>query len=93
MGKLQDIKDEVAREEDFTDWASLWGFYLGCEKYHLYDLASMEVARRYAAAVAEDVLKRASDRATLQEHLPQPYKDMCKVDKQSILSTEINLDL
>jgi len=92
MRKLQKIKDQVARDNGYESWEDA-AQYLTYSNY----VASIEddgmvdeVARRYAKAVAEDALKMAAESATVNQY---QHDHGATVDKQSILSTPINLDL
>lgn len=91
MSKLQEIKNEVAQEWGHTDWNDFGESFkhrLGSAHAERDDVMT-EIARRYAQAVAEDALKRAAERVPLGV-----LSDNRKHEaRQSILSTEINLDL
>jgi len=78
MGKLQDIKDQVAREKGFGTWELFTFAFAGMWKQ--IEPLSEEVARRYAKAVAEDALNRAAESVDAG----------CEL---AVLGTEINLDL
>jgi len=93
MGKLQYIKDQVARDNGYESWDDAAQYLTGRN----YNVASIEddgmvdeVARSYAKVVAEDVLKRAAENVRL---IRLNDGEVTLVDDQSILSTEINLDL
>lgn len=113
MGKLQEIKDEVAQEWGHTDWNDFGESFkhrLGSAHAERDDVMT-EIALRFAKVVAEDVLKRAADNAHITMVVPDGtdleklgtdglnitvgevdnYK--IRISKESILSTEINLDL
>jgi len=89
MNKLQEIKDNWAKEQGYDNWDNYYNDrYFGLSYTDEYALN--EIARRYAKAVADDALKRAAERATVKQY---QHDHGFEVDKQSILSTEINLDL
>jgi hypothetical protein len=83
MGRLQDIKDQVARDNGYKDWSEMFISYIERDMPMLLETKFDRVTRIFAKAVAEDVLKRAADE----------NKDMALDAYESILSTEINLDL
>lgn len=108
MGKLQEIKDQVAREYGYKDWEDRSNYRI---RFTEHDATLDEVSSRYAKAVADDVLKRAAENAHITMVVPDGtdleklgtdglnitvgevdnYK--IRISKESILSTEINLDL
>lgn len=99
MSKLQEIMNDVAKEQYDCSWV------YACTFMHAGDVENLmkKVARRYATAVAEDALKRAAERAKLKDEIKHRDPPGGKrgggswretsIDKQSILSTPINNDL
>lgn len=79
MGKLQEIKDNWAKEQGYDNWEDYYN-----DRYYSLSYASEdcvnEVARRYAKSVAGDALKRAAESVDAG----------CEL---AVLDTEINLDL
>jgi len=87
MSKLQEIKDAWAKEQGYDNWEDYYNDGHYGLSYTDED-ALNEISRRYAKAVAEDALKKAAE--SLDREI---IEGVIYVDKQSILSTEINLDL
>lgn len=95
MDRLKQIKNEVAREKRGIRFDTLL-YELYPDDTYVYEVdrwdideIMSEAARRYAQAVSEDALKRAAQQAVI-EHDVMGY---AYISEQSILSTEINLDL
>lgn len=88
MGKLQKIKDQVAREYGYKDWEDRSNYRI---RFTEHDATLDEVSRCYAKAVAEDALKRAATRYKSSNRiLNEPDSD---VTIQCIMETPINTDL
>lgn len=94
---LEEIKNQVAQERGLKSAASLMGV-ASC-KYAGSDIDNLvnEIARRYAKAVANNALKAASENAKVQYFIIGEKTDVgeltARVDKQSILNTQINIEL
>lgn len=88
MSKLQEIKDQVAREYGYKDWEDRSNYGI---KFAEHDVTLEEVARRFAKSVAEDALKRAVTRYKASNRiLNEPDSD---VTIQCIMETPINTNL
>lgn len=89
MGKLKEIKDGVASEHGFKDWEEMFRSYRQRNMPMLLAAKFDKVRCLFAKAVAEDALNRAAERVPLGV-----LSDNRKHEaRQSILSTEINIDL
>lgn len=90
MDRLEQIKNEVAKEAGYPSWK----MYMDDEPYGASGYVCTEVARRYATEVARHNLERAADRAKTLDVVTGNSFDQAngiRVDKQSILKLEIEL--
>lgn len=89
MSLLNTIKDQVSRgiSKSYADWKD----YISDDPFGASDYAVNQVARRYAKAVAEDVLKRAVTRYKASNRIL--HEQDSEVTVQCILETPINTDL
>lgn len=83
MTILQEIKDQVAREDNYSEWEVVGE--LGVSDWHIE-----EIAKRFAKEVAKQALINASENARLKlrdDWLDLHEFDCCEcIDKQSILN-------
>ncbi|QQT43332.1 Uncharacterised protein [Sphingobacterium multivorum] len=83
MKTLQDIKDEVALENDWIDWVC---FKADCDITDI-DIIMDIVAKRFALEVAKVSLKNAAENATITGNWDSEIGDVIhSVNKDSILS-------
>lgn len=85
MDRLEQIKNEVAKEKYSCSWI------YACSFMHAGDVELLmnEVARRYATEVARHNLERAAEKAQVTP--TGNYVLSYEVDKESITSLEIEL--
>lgn len=94
MDRLEQIKNEVAREYDFDSWDDCFDTMATAEFSHPgmfdYDKIINEVARRYATEMVRHNLERAANEAAIKHEILAGCL-VYTADKQSILKLEIEL--
>lgn len=82
---LQEIKDQVALENDWIDWVC---FKANCDITDIEIITDI-VAKRFAVEMAKEALRNAADNVELKQSIPHSaiYDT---IDKESIL-TETNI--
>ncbi|HBW80753.1 MAG TPA: hypothetical protein DEF78_11780 [Sphingobacterium sp.] len=80
---LQEIKDQVAFENDWIDWVC---FKADCDITDI-EIVTDIVAKRFAIEVAKEALNNAADNAKITGDWDNEIHDVVhSVDKESILS-------
>ena len=85
MKTLDEIRNEIAKENGYKDWDDLHDFYVKINSP--FNIILDEVARRYAKEVAQDLKYKVIREARVS---PMRYDEGCwEINEKSVMEIEI----